>query len=137
MKTLTQRLIAHEHALGEASDAPGRVAFRVCEKLRLPLSTVTGNAGFHSLLSRALKLAKAESPWLAGVQLRVNGTIAFPPEHEVQLDGAEADRAGQALVSQLVDLLTAIIGEALALRLIKNAWPTAPLDDSKFKADKT
>ena len=36
--------------------------FRVCGKLRESLSTLAGAAGYRSLISRALTLAKKEAP---------------------------------------------------------------------------
>ncbi len=84
MRTLTQRLIKEETIPGNAEDSAGRVAFRVCEKLRAPLSTFTGVAGFGSLLSRALVLAKAKAPWLEGLQFKPDGSINFTAEREAR-----------------------------------------------------
>jgi hypothetical protein len=45
---------------------------RVCERLRKPLARLAGVAGFRSLLSRAVALARAEIPSLVGVQVRAD-----------------------------------------------------------------
>ena len=91
---------------------------RVCEKLRRPLSTLAGTAGFRSLLARALALAKHEDRALDSVQVKEDGTLEG-------LDG-EAAQAGTVLIAQLVGLLATFVGETLTLRLLRDAWPDLP-----------
>lgn len=131
MRKLAQRLIAEERRAGSRSEAKSRAAFRVCEKLRRPLSTFAGTAGFRSLLSRALALAKVEAPWLGGIQIATDGSFQHSPEMESQLDTDEAAQASAALAAQLLDLLVTFIGEALTLRLVHDVWPQAAPKDSK------
>jgi hypothetical protein len=69
-RDLAQRLLAYENAAGKTSELTEFAAFGVCERLRQPLITLAGVAGFRSLLSRALTLAKAEAPNLNAVQSR-------------------------------------------------------------------
>ena len=59
---LAQVDIAGEPSKGEEVYA----ALRVGEKLRRPLSTLAGTAGYRSLIARALTLAKKEVPSLGG-----------------------------------------------------------------------
>ncbi|MDB6169520.1 MAG: hypothetical protein JWM88_2384 [Verrucomicrobia bacterium] len=131
MRSLAQRLIAEERRNGNDSDEGSRAAFRVCEKLRRPLSTFAGAAGFRSLFSRALVLAKVESPLLEGVQIQPDGSFGYAAELEAQLATEDAARAGAALADQLLGLLVTFIGEALTLRLVHDVWPKAALKDSK------
>ncbi len=98
---------------------------RVCEKLRLPLSKLAGVAGFRSLLSRALALAKAEVPSLVAVHVGADGSLAGldGPGHDQ--DAGAGGRAGVVVVAQLLGLLVTFIGEPLTLRLVRDAWPNA------------
>jgi hypothetical protein len=131
MRTLAQSLIAEERRADRHSAIASRAAFRVGEKLRAPLCTFAGAAGFRSLLSRALVLARADAPLLAGVQIAADGTFLYSPEMEAQAGSAEAVQAGAALVDQLLALLTTFIGEALTLRLVHDVWPQTALKDHK------
>ena len=88
---------------------------RVSEKLRRPLSTLTGTAGYNSLLSRALTLAKRESPALAEVQVNPDGSMEGLED--------EAAKACPVLIAYVLNLLTIFIGEALTLRLLQDVWP--------------
>lgn len=127
MRAVAQRLIAEELRAGNPSDTAGRAAFRVCEKLRGPLSTLTGVVGFRSLLSRALMLTKAKVPWVAGLQLKPDGSLDFSAGIEAQLDTDKALHGGTVLIEQLLGLLVTFIGEALTLRLVQNVWPRAAI----------
>ncbi len=120
-------MIALEAARDEPPATGGREAVRVCEKLRLPLARLAGVEGFRSLMSRALALAKAEVSSLAAVQVRADGSLEG-------LDGAGPDRdagaggkGGAVVVAQLLGLLVTFIGEPLTLRLVRDAWPDAPV----------
>lgn len=74
-RDLAQRLLAYEGAAGKNSGPTEPAAFRVCEKLRHPLCALAGVAGFRSLLSRALTLARAEAPSLSAVQIAADGSL--------------------------------------------------------------
>ena len=74
-RDLALRLLAYEGVAGNASEPTEFAAFRVCERLRQPLITLAGVAGFRSLLSRALTLARAEAPSLSAVQLTADGSL--------------------------------------------------------------
>ena len=123
IRDFARRLIAVEAARDEPPVVGAREAVRVCEKLRLPLARLAGVAGFRSLMSRALALAKAEVSSLAAVQVRADGSLEG-------LDAAGPDRDGEGgvvVVAQLLGLLVTFIGEPLTLRLVRDAWPDAPI----------
>lgn len=130
---VVQTLIACELKTADLSDSAGRAAFRVCGKLRGPLSSLIGAAGFRSLFSRALALAKGKVPWLGGFEVGPDGNLGFSAETDHQLDGIDAAQGGTALIEQLLGLLVTFIGEALTLRLVQNVWPKAALIESGSK----
>ena len=125
---LAQRLLAYEAVAGENSEPAESAAFRVCAKLRQPLITLAGIAGFRSLLSRALTLARAEAPNLNAVQVAADGSLKGLEELEPQIDKEQARDGGAILIAQLIGLLLTFIGEGLTLRLVQDVWPEAAFD---------
>jgi hypothetical protein len=124
-RDLAQRLLTYEAVAGENSEPPESGAFRVCAKLRRPLVTLTGIAGFRSLLFRALTLARAEAPSLSAVQVAADGSLKGLDELASQTDKEQARDGGAILVAQLIGLLLTFIGEGLTLRLVQDVWPEA------------
>ena len=129
IRDLARRLIALEPAT-----APVGEAVQVCEKLRVPLARLAGLAGFRSLMARALALATAEVPWLGSVRLRDDGSLEGFDEAGDRRDAVASGEAGVEVVAQLLGLLVTFIGESLTLRLVRDAWPDAPLDEAGVKA---
>ncbi|HWL16331.1 MAG TPA: hypothetical protein VNR00_12050 [Opitutus sp.] len=125
-----ERLIAEELRSGGEAGAKARAAFRVCEKLRRPLTTYAGAAGFRSLLSRALGMARAEQAWLGAVRIRADGTFEYSPEAEAQMATNGAAEGGSALVTQLLGLLVTLVGETLTFRLVQEVWPKSAIGES-------
>ena len=120
-RELARWLLARE----AATDKPGAtvqvaVCVRVCEKLRVPLSTLAGVAGYRALISRALALAKAEVPSLAAVHVRMDGYLEVP-----RGDMDKTQYGDVALVAKLLGLLGTFIGEALTMQLVRDVWPDA------------
>ena len=117
-RELALRLLAHESAAGKASEPAEFAAFRVCAKLRGPLVTLAGVAGFRSLISRALTLAKADAPSLSAVQVAADGSLHGLDALRPQIDADEARDAGIILITQLLGLLVRVVGEAITLQLV-------------------
>lgn len=104
-------------------------SFCVYEKLRLYLSTFAGVAGFHSLVSRALTLAKAEAPSLSAMQVTADGCISDLRSFDSQTHNDQDSEAGVILIAMLLRLLRTFIGEAVTLRLLKDIWPDVAFGD--------
>lgn len=118
-----RRLLAYEVASDNPSVAQDSAAFRVCGKLRSPLSRLLGVEGFRSLLLRAQALAAAEVPWLANLEIKADGSWDDLKGLEDKLD-ADALAEGEVfLVGQLLGLLVIFIGPALTLKLLHDIWP--------------
>jgi len=123
MRGLAQRLLAHEAAILNCSEHTASVVIRVTEKLRASLTRLAGAAGFRTLLTRALTLAKmraADTPGINVLQVISNGSLegldALPN------DGETAE-VGLLLIAQLLELLGVFVGEHLVLRLLSDVWP--------------
>src|SRR5688500_14693250 len=128
MRNLAQRLLALEAANQSATDANEHEAVRVCEKLRVALIRLAGSDGFASLLRRTLALARAEVPALARVT--VNPDCSMEGLEDVAADRASGGvDAPVAITAHLLELLVTFIGGPLTLRLVRDAWPDASLND--------
>ena len=127
---LAQRLLTYEAVAGETSEPAESAAFRVSAKLRRPLITLAGVAGFRSILSRALTLARAEAPGLSAVQVAADGSLKGLDELEPQIGKEQAREGGAILIAQLIGLLLTFIGEGLTLRLVQDVWPEAAFNGS-------
>ena len=129
MRAFAQRLIAHERQRNKSSEPNAPAGFGAAvEKLHRALAPVVGPLGFRSLLSRALALASDEVRWLRACHVKADGSLEYP-EAMAQLDQEEVAKGEMFLVAQLLGLLATFVGEPLALRLVQEAWPEAPIDD--------
>ena len=91
--------------------------------LSAQLGKLVGPTGFDVLLARALVLAQRTHPVLSGVTAGASGTL-------IGLDDPTRDRValakgGMSIVAHFIELLVALIGEDLAMRLVREAWPEA------------
>ncbi|MFY9702353.1 MAG: hypothetical protein ABSC07_07790 [Terriglobales bacterium] len=127
-RDLAQRLLAYQNAAGKTSEPAEFAALGVCERLRQPLITLAGVAGFRSLLSRALTLARVEAPSLSAVQVAADGSLQGLNELRPQVDADQAREAGIILITQLLGLLVRVVGEAVTLQLVTSEI----LPDFKF-----
>lgn len=121
-RALAQRLLSFEANTKEPLTPAAPAAFLVSERLRRPLSTLVGTAGFRSLLIRALTLAKREAPILNGVKVTADGSLEGLSRIETE--------EGAVLIGHLVGLLATFVGETLTLRLLSDIWPNLSGIDS-------
>lgn len=126
---LARHLLAYEAVAVKRSEPTEPATLRVYEKLRRHLSTLAGVAGFQSLASRALTLAKLDAPTLGAVQVTADGRLQGLAELEPKTNQDQADQGGVLFIAQLLGLLLTFIGEALTLRLVQDEWPDAAFED--------
>lgn len=126
---LAERLVSYE--AGKNSSA-GEIPldFLVIEKLRRPLIALVGVAGFSSLVSRTLVLARKEAPGLSAVQVKPDGSL----EGLKEVDQGQA-MARAMLIAQLLGLLVTFIGESLMMKIVGDAWPDLPAEDTVEKSN--
>lgn len=135
--SLTRNLIARELRPADGGDAEWRAAFRVCERFREPLCVLAGPAGYRSLLSRALALARPREPWLNDVTCGPDGALKITAEPAASGDAEAAAQGAEILVIELLGLLSTLIGDTLTLRLVRNVWPDADPTFSKSVTDQS
>jgi hypothetical protein len=126
-RELAQQLLDAESMEAGTADADMHAVCRVCDKLRRPLSTRAGAAGFRSLLARALTLAKQESPALGAWEVKADGSLECP-------DGETAP-SGAVLIAHLIGLMMTFIGESLTLRLLHDVWIDLPGPEVKSEKE--
>jgi hypothetical protein len=99
----------------------GHVVQRVMLRFHDGLWKLIGPAGFDVLLARALVLARKDHPALVGVSAGLGGALSGLEAGPLADD---ALRAGATeIVSRFVELLAKLVGEELALRLVRDVWP--------------
>jgi hypothetical protein len=75
MRDLAHRLVACEAVATKTTEPRKSATLRVYEKLRDGLSEFAGVAGFESIASRALALARTEAPSLDAVRVSSDGEL--------------------------------------------------------------
>jgi hypothetical protein len=119
-RDLARSLIAREADASTTSLQTKPATLRVYERLRQQLGAPVGVDGFQSLASRALVLAKSQSPRLSAVEFTANGDLRGLGEVEFQTGADEDGEAGITLIAQLLGLFLTFLGEATTLRLIED-----------------
>jgi hypothetical protein len=119
-RDLARRLVACEADASTTSLHTATATVRVYERLRRQLAAPVGTDGFQTLASRALALAKSESPRLSAVQITASGGLRGLGEVESHRDADEDGEAGIILIAQLLGLFLTLLGETTTLRLIED-----------------
>ena len=119
-RDLARSLVACESEASTTALQAEPASVRVYERLRRQLSASVGVHGFQALASRALALAKSQSPRLSAVQVTANGGLRGLGEVESQMDADEDREAGIILIAQLLGLFLTFLGEPTTLRLIED-----------------
>jgi len=125
---VAQRLLAYEATHGTPAEPQKQAVDRICEKLRASFSRFAGVAGFRSILARSLILAQQDTPWLASVEVTVDGALAGFGEGAQAQNPAAAAAGGCAILTQFLGLLHTFVGESLTRRLLADVWPDALFD---------
>jgi hypothetical protein len=119
-RDLARSLVARESDSSTNSLLTEPASARVYERLRRQLGAPVGADGFQSLATRALALARSESPRLSAVQVMANGGLRGLGEVGSQTDPDDDGEAGIILIAQLLGLFLTLLGEATTLRLIED-----------------
>jgi hypothetical protein len=119
-RDLARNLVAREADSSTTLRQTEPASARVYERLRRQLGAPMGGDSFQSLASRALALAKSESPRLKAVQVMANGDLRGLGEIESQAIPDEDGEAGIVLIAQLLGLFLTLLGEATTLRLMED-----------------
>ena len=125
VRALALQLLAVEAADLSAFDTRMQEAVRVSERLRVSLGHFIGADGFTALLRRALVLARADVPSLQSAKVTPDGRL-----EGIQAADAGTDVEAAAVITEhVLALLVVFIGESLTLRLVRQTWPDASLEE--------
>ena len=105
------------------------VAQRIMLRLHMELRKLLGPAGVDVLLARSVILVRRAHPVLAGVTAGSGGTLAGLDDAALQ--GAEVKEGAVAIVVHFIELLVTLIGEDLAMGLVRNVWPEAVEEEER------
>ena len=119
-RDLARSLVAREAGASTNSLHTEPATVRVYDRLRRQFSAPVGVDAFQMLASRALALAKSESPYLSAVQITANGGLRGLGKVESVTDTDEDGEVGVILIAQLLGLFLTFLGEATTLRLIED-----------------
>ena len=125
MRALARRLLAASRPTPDPSTGHALQAF---EPLRVSVARFAGTVGYTSLLRRAVSLAGAEVSSLKNVTFAVEDRLENLEAIASQAGNAEGD-ASVAVLTHFLVLLVTFIGEPLTLKLVREAWPDASLDE--------
>jgi hypothetical protein len=132
-----RQAIQHEltREVGTHADAKAlaAAAVRVYDTLAGQLALLIGDGGVRALTARSLHLVQREFPWLAEAQEADSSKGPFPQVgfRLERQEPAVATEAAVALLATLGGLLEALIGEALTMRVLRAAWPSAFPDETQ------
>jgi hypothetical protein len=131
-QVLARRVLQHEAGGRAELAALAEAAERADARLRGRLASLIGPTGYTALVARAVYLAQAEVPALERVTVDALATEAEGGLHSVREfaratgDAGAAEAGLSAILAHVIGLLGTFIGEDLALRLIRDAWPELP-----------
>jgi hypothetical protein len=110
--------------LKRASPEVAPTAVRDWNLVRSRLAPIIGEDGFRILFARSLHRARAEHPWLAREAVSPDNSFSSLTESLASQPPERAAVGVRALEARFDDLLHALIGKALAARLLLN--PNGP-----------
>ena len=125
LRQLALRVLAQHAGPAAGAEAIAAAAGRAYDDLARVLATVIGEAGANALADRALHLAKSEYPWLAPTREPAYAEMKFSQiiAPLARQDPAVGAAAAAAVLAAFLGLLATFIGEPLAARLWRQAWP--------------
>jgi len=97
--------------------------------LLLAFGALASGETVDALLRRSLVLARRAHPALAGVSVSSGGILVGIDN--TPRGGAALQEGAIAIVSQFIELLVVLIGEDLAMLLVRDIWPLAAEEDKK------
>jgi hypothetical protein len=136
LRQAIQRALTREAGADADAKALAAAALRVYDMLAGHLALLIGEAGVRALTARSLHLARRDFPWLAEAQESgpSEGPFARARLSFARQEPAAATEAAAAVLATLGGLLATLIGEALTMRVLRAAWPSAFPDETQQEA---
>jgi hypothetical protein len=97
---------------------------RICRKLHLQLARIIGELGVRLILVRAIKITRAEFPFLAVDPALEDGECLRGLRESLQgQDPAMVSEALTSLLANLLEVLLSLLGKNLIYALLRDSWP--------------
>jgi hypothetical protein len=99
------------------------------------LSPIIGPGGVMALFKRSVSITRSTYPWLASLQEEIEGSNDFAALRATLSTQAsvEAAAGNSAVLHKFIEILTSLIGESLAERLLSSVWVDTSNDDGSGK----
>lgn len=124
VRDVTRRLIARAAAESGAPDGAAVAVHRACERAYRGLTKWVGPTGSHTLLGRSLAEAQRAHPILKDVRVGDAADGLEGVAELVQKNGSAAvAKALEAVLETLLELLSRLIGNDMAARLVEHDTP--------------
>jgi len=142
LRDVARQLLAIEAANGASADPSMHEALRVFDKLRVAMCRFAGSEGFASLMRRALAMARRDVLAVQHLTLDSNGSLQGFDKvlalHSPGLTATEHGDAGAeaavAVMTNLLGLLVAFVGEGFTIKLVRDCWPEASLNQLGWRS---
>ena len=126
VKRFVSAVVRAELTRGQgAQDLAERMTKRIHEELR----KLIGPAGLDVLLARSVARAQPDHPILAGITAGAGGALLGLDASAH--DAAALEEAAAAIVTHFIEILINLIGEDLAMRLLRDVWPIVVEKDER------
>jgi hypothetical protein len=101
-----------------------QLAMRSWHQLATQLTPYIGEAGFCALYGRAMRLTQAGYDWLPSPPSAASPKVLFETMAQAleNVDGVAAAQANAELLETFTNILSTLIGEVLATRILNSAW---------------
>ena len=111
-----------------------RIAYRAAlawRNLDVALSPIIGQGGVMALFRRSVSMTRTTHPRLASMQEEPDQLETFAALQAAlsQQTGVDAAAGNSAVLRKFLDILTSLIGESLAERLLSSVWDDSSHDD--------
>jgi hypothetical protein len=126
LRAAVRRTLVRESGANADAGAVAAALVRVHDTFARHLALLIGDGGVRALSARSLHLVQRDFPWLAEVPVSGSAEELYTrlgSSLEAQ-EPAVAAEAAVAALATLGGLLETLIGEALTLRVLRDAWPT-------------
>ena len=136
LRQAIQRVLTREAGIDADAKGLAAAAVRVYDTLAGQLALLIGAGGVKALTARSLHLVGRDFPWLAEAPEAgpSEGSFAQLGSSLERQEPAIATEAAVAALATLGGLLETLIGEALTMRVLRAAWPSAFPGDTQREA---
>jgi hypothetical protein len=118
---LASKILVHERTALQREGGNSALE-RVCTKMEKHFLAGAGMVGFQLLLAHALVLARREVAWLGPIKISNEGVFRELEQAGSKFGAAEVFQGEVAVITQLLDLLSSLLGEPVTHARVHEVW---------------